>query len=188
MIKQIDINLILSNPDNPRVIKDEKFKQLVKSLKGFPEMLKIRPIVVDESMMILGGNMRLNACKEVGMKKVWINIVEDWTDRQKKEFIIKDNVGFGEWYWDVLANDWEAQDLSDWGLDVWNVDNDLFDVEENNEDKSPSGSDDNYSVFELIMEHKNKLLLFSVLNDVKKEFNFDKIEQSLIHIINNYKK
>lgn len=118
MIKQIDINLILSNPDNPRVIKDEKFKQLVKSLKGFPEMLKIRPIVVDESMMILGGNMRLNACKEVGMKKVWINIVEDWTDRQKKEFIIKDNVGFGEWYWDVLANDWDAEKLEDWGLDI----------------------------------------------------------------------
>jgi len=117
MKKQVSIGEVLSNPKNPRVIKDSKFIKLVNSIKEFPEMLEKRSIVVDESMMVLGGNMRLKACKEAGLKKVWVDVAEGWTDKQKKEFIIKDNVGFGEWDWDLLANEWETNELSDWGVD-----------------------------------------------------------------------
>ena len=119
MKKQVDCSLVLSNPHNPRIIKDRKFYELVNSIKSFPQMLEKRPIVVDESMMVLGGNMRLKACKEAGFKKVWVDIAEGWTDEQKKEFTIKDNVGFGEWDWDILANDWDNKELKDWGLNVW---------------------------------------------------------------------
>jgi len=125
MKKQVDISEVKQNAVNPRIIKDAKFKKLVDSVKSFPDMLEKRPIVVDESMTVLGGNMRLKACKEAGLKKVWIDVAEGWTDKQKKEFIIKDNVGFGEWDWDILANDWEEQEISDWGLDVWQPEEDV---------------------------------------------------------------
>ena len=95
MIQKISINKVLSNSNNPRLIKDHKFKQLVKSIKEFPEMLEKRPIVVDEAMIVLGGNMRLKACKEAGLKDIWIDVVDDWSDHQKEQFIIKDNVDSG---------------------------------------------------------------------------------------------
>ena len=119
MKKQLKINQLKENTSNPRLIKGDKFKKLVKSIKEFPEMLELRPIVVDENMVVLGGNMRLKACKEAGLKEVWIEIAENLTEAQKKEFIIKDNVGFGEWEWDMLANEWDAMELTDWGLDTW---------------------------------------------------------------------
>ena len=110
---------ILPNPDNPRVIKDYKFKKLVDSIKEFPEMLEKRPVVVDENNMILGGNMRYKAALEAGLKEISIIVADDWTGKQKKEFLIKDNVNYGDWDWDILANVWENKDLNDWGLDVW---------------------------------------------------------------------
>ena len=116
---EVDINKIKSNSNNPRVIKDYKFQQLVKSVKEFPEMLKLRPIVVNKEMVVLGGNMRLKACQEAGLKEVPITIADKLTQDQEKEFIIKDNVGFGKWDWDVLANEWESDKLNDWGMDVW---------------------------------------------------------------------
>jgi hypothetical protein len=109
---------IKSNPNNPRLIKDDKFKKLVKSIQGFPQMLELRPIVVNDDMVVLGGNMRLKACKEAGLKEVPIIKASDLTEEQQKEFIIKDNVGFGEWDWDMLGNEWDAQELTDWGLDI----------------------------------------------------------------------
>jgi hypothetical protein len=118
MKKQFKISQLKENINNPRLIKGDKFKKLVKSIKEFPEMLELRPIVVDENMVVLGGNMRLKACKEAGLKEVWIEVAENLTEEQKKEFIIKDNVGFGEWEWDMLANEWDAVELTDWGLDV----------------------------------------------------------------------
>lgn len=114
---KINISKLIPNNDNPRVIKDYKFQKLVNSIKEFPEMLEKRPIVVDESYVVLGGNMRLKACKEAGLKDVYINIAKGWTEEQKKQFIIKDNVGFGEWDWDQLANSWDSEQISDWGLD-----------------------------------------------------------------------
>ena len=112
------VSAIKSNPNNPRLIKDDKFKKLVQSIKDFPEMLEKRPIIVNQDMIILGGNMRLKACKEAGLKEVPV-MVADWSEEQQRQFIIKDNVGFGEWDWSMIANEWEADDLIDWGLDVW---------------------------------------------------------------------
>lgn len=126
MKKQLKINEIRPNESNPRVIKDDRFKKLVKSIKDFPEMLELRPIVVDENMIVLGGNMRLKASKEAGLKTVWVEIAEGLSEEQKKEFIVKDNVGFGDWEWDMLANEWDSVQLSDWGLNVWTNQDDMF--------------------------------------------------------------
>lgn len=115
----LKINKVLPNPENPRVIKDHKYKSLVKSIQDFPKMLEIRPIVVNSDMVILGGNMRLRACQEAGLKEIPVIIAKDLTESEQREFTIKDNVSFGEWDWDVLANDWDDTELNDWGLDVW---------------------------------------------------------------------
>lgn len=115
----VKITQVRPNENNPRFIKDYKFKKLVTSIKEFPEMLKLRPIVVNSDMVVLGGNMRLKACKEAGLKEVWILKAEELTEAQQREFIVKDNVGFGEWDWDVLANEWNTQQLGDWGMEVW---------------------------------------------------------------------
>ena len=112
------IGTIIPNPTNPRIIKDDKFKKLVKSIQEFPQMLELRPIVVDGNMVVLGGNMRLKACIAAGLKEVPIIVADNLTDAQKGEFIIKDNVGFGEWDWDLLANEWDVETLEDWGLEL----------------------------------------------------------------------
>jgi DNA modification methylase len=117
-IQKVNINKVKANPDNPRLIKDDKFFKLVKSIQEFPQMLDIRPIVVNDDMIVLGGNMRLKACKEAGIKEVSIIMASDLTEQQQREFIIKDNVGFGEWDWNDLANNWDAEQLTDWGLDI----------------------------------------------------------------------
>jgi len=116
-VQTVKLSDVKSNPNNPRLIKNDKFEKLVQSLKDFPEMAKVRPIVVNQDFVVLGGNMRLKAMKEAGWKEVPIQVV-DWSEEQQREFIIKDNVGFGEWEWDVLANEWEVENLNDWGLDI----------------------------------------------------------------------
>ena len=132
MKQQVKLYKIKGNPHNPRIIKNDKFKKLVKSIKEFPQMLEKRPIVVDEDMMVLGGNMRLKASKDAGLKEVWIDIAEGWTKEQKDEFVVKDNVNFGDWEWDVLANEWDSIQLAEWGLDVWeNEDDKKFDTDVN---------------------------------------------------------
>ena len=118
------------NQDNPRVIKDEKFKKLVKSIKEFPQMLEIRPIVVNDEMVVLGGNMRLKACIDAGLTEVPIIKASSLTPEQQKEFIIKDNVGFGEWEWDVLANEWDVEKLTEWGLDIPGYEPKVLEAEE----------------------------------------------------------
>jgi len=105
------------NQNNPRLIKDDKFKKLVQSIKDFPEMLNIRPIVVNQDMIILGGNMRYKACKEAGLKEIPI-IITDLSEDKQREFLIKDNTSGGEWDWEVLAKEWDSEQLEDWGLDV----------------------------------------------------------------------
>jgi len=134
MIQIVKTKDIIANENNPRVIKDDKFRKLVQSIKDFPQMLNLRPIVVNDEMVVLGGNMRLRAVQEVGLKEVAIIKASDLTEEQQKEFIIKDNVGFGEWDWDVLANEWEPELLTEWGLDVWQqpveVDYSLLDEED----------------------------------------------------------
>jgi ParB-like chromosome segregation protein Spo0J len=117
--RNVPIGEVIPNQSNPRIIKDDKFKKLVQSIKDFPQMLELRPIVVDIHMVVLGGNMRLKACQAAGLVEVPIIVAENLTHAQRQEFIIKDNVGFGEWDWDILANEWEAADLDKWGLEVW---------------------------------------------------------------------
>lgn len=116
--KMMNINAIKSNPDNPRLIKDANFDRLVKSIKDAPWMLDIRPIVVDENMTILGGNMRYEACLKAGLKEVPIINASNLSEEQKKEFIIKDNLGYGEWDFEILCNQWDCDLLNDWGLEI----------------------------------------------------------------------
>jgi DNA modification methylase len=117
-MQKVKLSDIRPNPNNPRVIKDDKFKKLVKSIRDFPQMLELRPIVVNEEMIVLGGNMRLKALEHLGIEETYIIKAGDLTDKQEQEFIIKDNVGYGEWDWDQLANEWDVEDLDEWGLDL----------------------------------------------------------------------
>jgi ParB-like chromosome segregation protein Spo0J len=130
-IETVKISTVKSNPNNPRVIKDDKFDKLVQSIKYFPQMLEIRPIVVNDDMIVLGGNMRLKACKEAGLKEVPIIKASDLTEEQQREFIIKDNVGFGEWDWEQLK-EWDGEELEAWGLDVptFMIDDSINDIDE----------------------------------------------------------
>jgi DNA modification methylase len=118
----VQISRVKPNPNNPRIIKDEKFAKLVKSIQDFPDMLNKRPLVcytdTDGQFVVLGGNMRLKAAKECKLKEIPIILADEWTAEQRAEFLIKDNVGFGEWDWEQLANEWDVQQLEDWGLDV----------------------------------------------------------------------
>jgi len=132
----VKINKVKANETNPRLIKDNKFKKLVTSIKEFPEMLKLRPIVVNKDMVVLGGNMRLKACKEAGLKEVYVLKADDLTEEQQKEFIVKDNVGFGEWDWDILANEWDVDLLEEWGLEI-NIDNVIDKLEEDDDIELP---------------------------------------------------
>jgi len=131
--ERILLSQIKANPNNPRIIKDDKFAKLVQSIKDFPEMLQIRPIVVNSDMVVLGGNMRLKACKEAGLKEIPIIRADELTDDQQREFIIKDNVGFGEWDWDILANEYKSESLEDWGINLptsWGVEDSVMDTKE----------------------------------------------------------
>jgi hypothetical protein len=125
MMTQIfKINQIKPNPKNPRTIKDERFEKLKKSIEDFPDMLNKRPLVcftdTDGKYVVLGGNMRLKAAKDLGLKELPIILADEWTEEQKAEFLIKDNIGFGEWEWDSLTNEWNTDELTDWGLDIPN--------------------------------------------------------------------
>tara|TARA_R110001592_G_scaffold350032_1_gene645763 strand:- start:202 stop:780 length:579 start_codon:yes stop_codon:yes gene_type:complete len=143
MIEKVKINKISSNTNNPRLIRDDKFKKLVKSIIEFPEMLELRPIVVDEKNVILGGNMRYKACQQIGLKEVYIIKAKNLTKEQLQQFVIKDNVGFGEWDWDILANTWKPEELKEWGLDVWQPEEDIS----NNTDYTNNSLDEKLNRF-----------------------------------------
>tara|TARA_R100001594_G_scaffold144423_1_gene193463 strand:- start:72 stop:656 length:585 start_codon:yes stop_codon:yes gene_type:complete len=117
--KKIQVSKLKTNPNNPRTINKGKFERLKKSISEFPKMLEIRPIVVDEKFIVLGGNMRLKALKQLGITETYCIQENDLTPKEKKQFIIKDNASFGDWDWDMLANEWENAELKDWGIDVW---------------------------------------------------------------------
>jgi len=133
-MQRVNIQEVRLNDTNPRYIKDHKFEKLVKSIKEFPQMLDLRPIVVNQDMIVLGGNMRLRACREAGLTEVPIIYADNLTEEQQNEFIIKDNSSFGEWDWDILANEWDTEQLIDWGMDIpddWAVD-EVLEAEEDN--------------------------------------------------------
>ena len=171
--RQMKISKLKNNPNNPRFIKDDKFEKLKKSISEFPEMMEKRPIVcvtdTDGKLYPLGGNMRLKALQELKYKEIpdnWIQMADEWTEEQRKEFVIKDNVGFGEWDWEELANEWDAEKLDEWGLDLPGFE---------------SYNDINYS-------EKNKEIDFDDLKDeieMKLTFNQDEfnfINSALSHI------
>ena len=143
------LNQLKSNPNNPRLIKDDKFKKLVTSLSEFPEMMEKRPMVcvtdADGKLYPLGGNMRLKALQELKYKEIpdaWIMLADEWNEEKRKEFTIKDNVGFGEWDWDTLANEWNVEELSEWGLDIPNFE---LDEEKDYSDKNKEIDTDEFS-------------------------------------------
>ena len=137
-IEKIKISEVKLNPNNPRLIKDDKFTKLVKSIKDFPQMLEIRPIVVNSDMVILGGNMRFKACKEAGLKEVPVIIADNLTEEQQREFLIKDNTSGGEWNFNMLANEWDIEQLDEWGLDIPNFEPDVvLEAEEDDFDATP---------------------------------------------------
>jgi ParB-like chromosome segregation protein Spo0J len=196
-VLRFQVSKLKENPNNPRVIKDNAFKKLVKSIQEFPEMLNVRPLVVNSDYEVLGGNMRLKALKEAGIKEVPIEVV-DWTPEQQKEFVIKDNLSYGEWNYELLANEWEFESLTEWGLTIPGLPDTTGSLELENyfadsdgeleEDVKPSSMDDGYSKYELIMLHENKLKFLEVLNRVKAQKGLDKQEDALMEIIISYEK
>jgi site-specific DNA-methyltransferase (adenine-specific) len=129
----IKLTKILPNPNNPRLIKDDRFKKLVNSIKEFPKMMELRPMVVDENFITLGGNMRLKALKDLGYKEIpdeWVKQASDLTPEESRRFIIADNVGFGEHDWEMLANEWDIEELNEWGLDIPNFELDKIEAED----------------------------------------------------------
>ena len=165
---------IKSNPNNPRLIKDDKFRKLVKSIKDFPEMLEKRPLIcsTDEegNYIVLGGNMRLKASKEAGLKEMPIILADDWSEEQRKEFMIKDNIGFGQWEWDDLANEWNQEDLEDWGLDLpgFEIDESELDTEFSLDDSEKDSIQKN--TFTLSDEQSDQI--YNAIADIKKTDEF----------------
>jgi hypothetical protein len=186
---KLKINELQSNISNPRLIKQNKFEKLVKSIKEFPQMLELRPIVIDENNVILGGNMRYKACVEAGLKEVPVKIAKGLTEEQKQEFIVKDNVGFGEWDWDILGNEWDNVKLGEWGMDLWNPD----------KDNEWNGSD-NLKDTDMLDGYLNKetgvlkisylqddfKTVVNQLNEITEKENFQDFSQTLNYLIKFY--
>jgi hypothetical protein len=145
--RTVKLSEIKPNPNNPRLIKDDKFHKLVKSIQEFPKMLEIRPIVVNSDMIVLGGNMRLKACKEAGLKEIPIIFADDLNEEQQREFILKDNIGYGEWDWEMIANEWDSEQLDEWGLETWRTNTDDIDLDKFFEEDNTE------------REEKNKIIL-----------------------------
>jgi len=196
---KIKLDTIAPNESNPRAIREPKFDKLKESIREFPEMMALRPLVVDKDGVLLGGNMRYRALVDLGYTEVpaeWVLRADDLTEDQKKQFIIKDNVSFGEWDFEGLANDWDEEELEKWGLDtVYGKDQSYFDVSseeggggEDGGESKPSARDDEYSTYELIMFHENKLALLDTLNQIKRNFLFEKQEDALMEMVRFYNK
>ena len=205
MSKKVSISKLKPNAGNPRSITDEALDKLVQSIKEFPEMLQVRPLIVNKDMVVLGGNMRLTALKKAGIKTVPIEVV-DWSPEKEREFIIKDNLSFGQWDFDVIQSEWteEAGKFDDWGFESASYfllgsaepgNSPSFDDEPEMESLNrgsetppapPSPMDDRHSTFELIMVHNDKLKLIEILNQVKEEQNLIKHSEALMYIINQY--
>ena len=169
-LTRVKLSQLKSNPNNPRIIKDDKFRKLVTSITEFPEMLEARPIVCDPDGVVLGGNMRLKACREAGLKEVPAYVVT-WEEAKQREFIIKDNVGFGEWDWDELANTWEPLELQRWGLDVWQPEDeiDLSILDEIDESQSNGMSDNVRKALQIFFEGEDYNLAASLWSQINKK-------------------
>ena len=188
-IENVKLSDIKLNPNNPRLIKDDKFKKLVQSIIDFPEMLKIRPIVVNEDMIILGGNMRFKACKELKHKEVSIIKLSGLSAEKQREFLIKDNVSGGEWDWNMLANEWNEIELGDWGLDIpnWskgidanNMSEDDIDTDENFD---PIGTSKGLHKIIFIFDNEDEAIKWYGDNNIKSDYKkFGGSDVSVWHV------
>lgn len=172
IMKVKDIKL---NPNNPRLIKDARFKKLVRSIQDFPKMLMLRPIVINEDNIVLGGNMRLRACIEAGFKEVPVLYADNLTEEEQKEFIVKDNIGFGEWDWEDLANKWNTTQLIEWGIEL----PEFKEAEVKEEQKETV-------TFTIKMSEDNKKLLQFTLNEIKKELFLLNDEEAILELIKSF--
>jgi hypothetical protein len=170
---------IKPNPNNPRVLRDDKFQKLKQSITEFPKMLSLRPMVIDENNVVLGGNMRLRALQELGFNEIdeaWVKRSSDLTEEEKKRFIIADNVAFGEWDWDTLANDWEVVDLEAWGLDIpnWSAGSELNTMNEDeldiNEEFDPVGTSKGLHRIIFIFDSEDKAIEWYEKNNMKYDY------------------
>jgi hypothetical protein len=171
-VELIPISKVRPNEDNPRYIKEEKFKKLVQSLKDFPEMAKARPIVVNKEMVALGGNMRLKAMQEAGWSEVPVEIV-DWSEEKQREFIIKDNVGFGDWDWDELANTWNSVELEEWGMDSWQ---NMDDIDTTDEFTLPSGDKEPFQQMTFTLADEQAEQIKNAIADIKQTEEYKYVE------------
>lgn len=175
--KTMNLSKIKINPNNPRVIKDDKFEKLKKSIKDFPKMMELRPMVINSDNIVLGGNMRLKALKQLGYKEVpdeWVKRAEDLTEEEQRQFIIKDNVGFGEHDWEMLATEWDADELSDWGLDIVGFN---ADAEEFGEDFSlPDGDKEPFQQQTYTLADAQAEQIKNAIADVKKTEEYKYVE------------
>ena len=171
------LSQIKANPNNPRVLRDEKFQKLKKSIEEFPKMMELRPIVIDENNTILGGNMRFRALQDLGYKEIedsWVKKANELTEKQKQEFIIKDNVSFGEWNWDDLVNEWDLEDLKDWGLDMPGFE---INAEELGTDFSlPDGDKAPFQQMTFTLADEQAEFIKAKLADIKKSEEFKYVE------------
>ena len=173
-MERVDIRQIRPNPENPRVIKDNKFQKLVKSITELPQMLELRPIVVNKDMIVLGGNMRLKACEAAGLTEVPVIFAENLTPEQEREFIIKDNSSFGEWDWDLLANEWDVDQLQEWGMDIGG-----FDLSPNDFDESfelPDGDKSPFQQMTFTMADEQQTIIKNAIADIKKTEEYKYVE------------
>lgn len=173
-MERVDIRQIRQNPDNPRVIKDNKFQKLVKSITELPQMLELRPIVVNRDMIVLGGNMRLKACEAAGLTEVPVVFADNLTPEQEREFIVKDNSNFGEWDWDLLANEWDVEQLQDWGIDIGG-----FDLSPNEFDESfelPDGDKSPFQQMTFTMADEQQTIIKNAIDDIKKTEEYKYVE------------
>jgi hypothetical protein len=201
-IEILKTSAIKPNPNNPRTIRDEKFEKLLKSIKEFPDMLKLRPIVLNSDNVVIGGNMRLKACIEAGLKEVPVIIAKGLTPDQEREFSIKDNVSNGDWNWEALLQGWNSAELVGWGFDSYSFstvetvfggfkETDQDDLEDNVYDldytDEPKITSSGFVRFDIILKEEDKKFLMSQINTVKKLMNNTNAE-ALMHIIKLYKK
>lgn len=187
---RVKINAIKLNPENPRFIRDEKFIGLKKSIENFPDMLTLRPIVVDEKMIILGGNMRYRAAKELGHKEINIVVAKGLSAEQRHEFIIKDNLSFGEWDWEQLANEWDVPTLNDWGLGVWDEQQDNMTNKTDGihvDDAALSYVDGEIKKFEFYIDQSEYAQFMVKLDAVKAKYKVDNNSDAIVKLIMDFK-
>lgn len=149
------------NDQNPRHISQDKLEKLKKSINEFPEMMALRPIIVNKDYIVIGGNMRLTALLQLGYKEIpdeWVKI-GNLQDEQQKRFIIADNVGFGEWDWETLSNEWDVADLEKWGLDIPNFEtNEQLEASEDDYDVPEGGIETDIVIGDLFEIGQHRLL------------------------------